>query len=237
MVTVAAGLARAVEDAFVSGREDMDAFDEWLASLRDASCANQGRSGSLDRQIANGLSAAALAVFHCRAGGFTGEELPMLAAWMETREAAQAIGNAPGSVFESSDIMMALADLAGVIESMEDQAGWPYRTDLNSALQATAVSWPRYFDWFMREGFYDSDTYDEIEATYDTRDKLEWGLNCLTYFKFEYTGRLVDFDVDHYRAMLVEPDKRFREVVKKAKREGWHLPDPKSPKSFWWRQP
>lgn len=156
--------------------------------------------------------------------------LVMLEAWMQAREGAEALSKG-----KRSSALDALYDIAAVIESMEEQSDWPYLDALRKELDLTIERWAQSLSWFLDPGFEVTEVFDEVDVLYETRDRLEWSFSCLTFFKLEFAGRLKDFDVDAYRRKTIEPDERFREVVRKAILDGWHQPDAEAPSSFWWR--
>ncbi len=235
-------LDREAEDALA---DDLQALDRWLLDMlaRNERALPRDAAGRRYAAMLASLGTAVLGALMLHSDDEPGaKQLNVLACWMRAREIATEFARSPadGSVkerLEPNDCVAILFDMSSVIESMELDRDWGYLINLRAELDETPSRWPLDFQWFASSGFDSEEAMEEIDAAYETRDTLEWALNCLTYFKLEWPGRLADLDVDHYRRMLTEPDQRFREVVAKAKREGWHRPDSDAPKSFWWRQP
>lgn len=234
---IANGLSEAMDAAFPTGDEgselNLKPYDAWLAETLNAAYADNISRAS--RTLLDGLRGSTLKAFPLKFGKGVGAVL-MLADWMRAREAVESLPN-NDPVVDRSDALDALYDLAALIESMEEQEDWPYLKNLRDEIAQTIDRWSRDFDWFLKDDFDVEDVFEEVDFAYDTRDDLEWALDCLDFFKLEFPGRLVDFDVDRYRRQLKAPDEVFRKVIAKAKKDGWHQPDPDAPKSFWWRKP
>jgi hypothetical protein len=228
MISLADELSNALDSALYTPDADAE-LDAWIArvwKLADKAPNRQWREFL-------GLLARTTRLTSIVAAGGGDHAMSCLAEWMEATERCVVLSDT--SQLLASDAMTALADLAAVLESLERDESSGYLDSLEANLRAR-VEWldSRLQDVAQLSGDATDLRY-EAAGCYDCRDTLEWALNCLTYFRLEFPGRLPDFDVDRYRHMLIEPDKRFREVIKKAKREGWHQPDAEAPRAFWWR--
>lgn len=240
MSTINEGLSTAIDGAFPprGQQRNMSPFDTWLTTLGamiDQRGSERRGGTSIEVEILCELRSAVIKSFLLRAGGGPSTfAFVMLSSWMRARELTENLEKTP---FQS-DVLDALYELAGLIESMEEQPGWPYLTNLRRDLTNQIALWQDSLDWFISAGFDPAEiVYEEIDELYETRDRLEWTLSCLTFFKFEFSGRLQNFDVEYYRSLLLQSEDKFRKVVAKARRDGWHQPDPSAPKSFWWREP
>lgn len=225
-------LSVAIDKAIYADDADASALEHWSLRLSsELATGSAGRTSDARRALEH-LQSVALKIVRLAAGS-TGGELAALGEWMMARDAAESMK--PVSSATKASVLDALYDLAAVIESAENDTDHPYNGNLVVALEGAPEQIASYSVWCLGPDCDAEEASYAATEIYELRDRLEWALLCLDFFKLEFRGRLKDFNINAYRRKLIEPDQRFRAVVAKAKREGWHQPDPAAPKSFWWR--